>query len=105
DVADGVEHERLVDLLTVHAGGDEVVPADLLVGVHLEAVELTDTCDLERADVDVAHPVAFGIEKRVGDGDGDLVTKLWRADGVAVDEDVGHGLILVTRSARAAERV
>ena len=47
--------------------------------------------DLERADVDVPFAAALGIEKRVGNGERNLVTKLRRANRVAVDEDVGHG--------------
>src|SRR5205823_3118466 len=76
-----VRDERLVDLLAVQARLDQLVPADLLERVDVDALELADAGHFERADVDVSTAAALGVEERVRDADRDFVTELGRANG------------------------
>ena len=74
-----------------NALADQLVVAELLPGVGLDA-RLGDPNDLERGRGRQAAPVLFlGVEKRVRDKDGNLVAHLGRDDGVGEDQDVGQG--------------
>jgi len=77
--------------VTIQASGDELVPAELLERVHGQpGVDVADASGLHRGDDDMAVTIELGEEKRVGDDEGNLVPHLGRAQGVAVDQDIGH---------------
>ena len=82
----------------LHPLREELVLAELLERDDLEPGDIrADAWDLERVERHRAPSVALEVEERVRDDDRHLVPKLRRANGVSVDEDVGHGAILTMR--------
>jgi hypothetical protein len=89
--ATGPEHELRRHLVPGEALCDQLVQAELLERHRLEPRDLAQPRDLERAHEGRARAVPLDVHERVGHGDGHLVAQLRGADGVAEDENVGHG--------------
>ena len=68
----------------------QLVDPELLHRVQLEEAELGEADGLHRVGDDVLRPVLLGVEDRVGHAERHLVAELRRAEGVGVDQDVGH---------------
>src|SRR3954471_20415192 len=85
----GAERHLVVDLEPAQAAAPQLVGAELLVRMELEA-EAREARRLEGAHDDMAGAVAFRIQERIADRHGHLVPELCRTERVGVDEDVGH---------------
>jgi hypothetical protein len=68
----------------------ELVDPEVVHQVQLVEVQLGEADRLHRVGHDVLRPVLLGVQNRVGHAERHLVAQLRRAEGVGVDQGVGH---------------
>src|SRR5439155_17806376 len=95
ELAASAQRDLELDLPPLLPLREQLVRAELLERNDLELRRvLAHTRDLERVQDHDAPVALLRVQKRIGNCDGHLVPQRGRADGVAVDQNLGHGTIL-----------
>ena len=86
----GAQDQLARELVVPEPLRDQLVEPELLQGHRLEPVDLPHAGNLERADERPPRAVSLRVDERVRHRHRHLVPELGRANGVPVDQDVGH---------------